>query len=695
MPNRLAGESSPYLRQHARNPVDWRPWGERALSLAKSQDRLIFLSIGYAACHWCHVMEHESFEDEQVAELLNTHFVPVKVDREERPDLDEIYMAATMLYSGGHGGWPMSVFLSPDLRPVYAGTYFPKDDAYGRPGFKTVLRFLAQRWASQPAALLASADEVSAAIRRMHRVRPDESFPSADLIPRAAEAVWRAVDRVDGGIASGTNKFPQSLGLELLLRAHRATGRTRYREAADLTLERICLGGIYDHLGGGLHRYSTDPKWLVPHFEKMLYDQALVASVLLDAWQCSEDTARKELFATRVRGICDYVLGDLRSPRGAFCSSEDADSEGKEGKFYIWTREQIEQALGPSAARLVCSHYGVTGDGNWTHPGDAHVPFGPKNVLHVARSAEVLAKLGGDDPEKVAARIEKARRRLRRVRGARPRPALDDKILTGWNGLMIKALAKAAALLSEPAYGRAAAEAAGFVLDELLRDGRLRATFGNGRARLRAYSTDYAFLIDGLVAVYEWSGDAQFLLHAERLTDILVRHYWDRGEGGFYLTASDHEQLLVRSKAVQDGATPSANSVMALALQKLAVLLGRTDFRDKAEVILGLYADSSLRTVFQQEALLCALDAWHAGWTEVAVVGPSDDSRTEALLAAVRAAYRPNLVLARSEGADPGRQGRVPLLAGRGLVAGRPAAYVCRDYVCDRPVTNPAELFRD
>ncbi len=695
MPNRLAGESSPYLRQHAGNPVDWRPWGERALSLARSQDRLIFLSIGYAACHWCHVMEHESFEDEQVAELLNTHFVPVKVDREERPDLDEIYMLATMLYSRGHGGWPMSVFLSPDLRPVYAGTYFPKDDAYGRPGFKTVLRYLAQRWTSQPAELLASADEVSAAIRRINRVRPDESFPGADLVPRAAEAVWRAFDREDGGIASGTNKFPQSLGLELLLRAHCSTGRVRYREAVDLTLERICLGGIYDHLGGGLHRYSTDPKWLVPHFEKMLYDQALVASVLLDAWQCSEDAARKELFARRVRGICDYVLSDLRSPQGAFYSSEDADSEGKEGKFYIWTKEQVERVLGSSSARLVCSHYGVTGDGNWMHPGDAHVPFGPKNVLHVARSAEVLAKLGGDGRDEIAARLDEARRQLRKVRGARPRPALDDKILTGWNGLMIKSLAKAAAVLREPAYGRAAAEAARFVLEELLQEGRLRATFGNGRARLRAYSTDYAFLIDGLLAVYEWSGDARFLFDATRLTDVLVRHYWDRDEGGFYLTASDHEQLLVRSKAVQDGATPSANSVMAIALQKLAVLLGRADFRDKAGAILRLYADSSLRTVFQQEALLCALDAWHAGWTEVAVVGPSGDSQTEALLAAVRAAYRPNLVLARSDGADPGRDGRIPLLAGRGLVAGRPAAYVCRDYVCDRPVTDPAELLRD
>ncbi len=694
MPNRLAGETSPYLLQHAGNPVDWYPWGAEALRRARSRDRLIFLSIGYAACHWCHVMEHESFEDDAVAEILNRDFVSIKVDREERPDLDEIYMSATMLFSGGHGGWPMSVFLAPDLRPVFAGTYFPKDDAYGRPGFKTVLKFLQRKWRSEGSALLQDAQRVVDAIRKMHQASPGGALAGPEHVPQAAGAVYRAFDRSQGGIASGANKFPQSLCLELLLRAFRSTGEARYRDAVELTLERICLGGIYDHLGGGLHRYATDAKWLVPHFEKMLYDQALVASVLVEACQCASDAAKKVLFAARARGICDYVLRDLGSADGAFYSSEDADSEGKEGKFYIWTREEVVQALGESDARLFASHYDVTEYGNWLHPGDAHVPRGPKNVLQVVRAADVLARLDGTSPDLVEGSLARSRARLLELRNARPRPALDDKVLTGWNGLMISALARAAPVLAEPRYGAAAAKAATFLLRSV-RDGeRLLATYGKGRARLAAYSTDYAFMIEGLVAIYEWNGDPEFLFEAERLADTLVRHFWDSEEGGFYLTASDHEELIVRSKAVQDGATPSANSVMALAFQKLSILLGRDDYREKARAILETFVDSSLRGVFQQERLLSALDAWHRSWDEVAVIGPRGDSRTQALIDGIHAEYRPNKVVVRAEGPGADFAGRIPLLAGRGMVDGKPTAYVCRNYACERPITEPSELFQ-
>ena len=694
MPNRLAGETSPYLLQHAGNPVDWYPWCEEALEKARRENKLIFLSIGYAACHWCHVMEHESFEDESVAAILNRDYVSIKVDREERPDLDEIYMAATMLFSGGHGGWPMSVFLAPDQQPVFAGTYFPKHDAHGRPGFTTVLRFIQQKWQAEQATLVRDAGRVTDALSQMLGERSgDGQFPGADTIERAAAAIYRAFDHSRGGIASGTNKFPQSLSLELLLRAYRASGQEQYRDVVELTLERICLGGIYDHLGGGLHRYATDPGWLVPHFEKMLYDQALVASVLVDAWQAAQDSGKKDLFASRACGICDYVLRDLRSPEGALYSSEDADSEGQEGKFYIWTRDQIRSALAEADARLFASHYDVSEHGNWMHPGDAHVPSGPKNVLQVVRSADVLARLDSVPVADVEASLAQSRQLLFKLREQRVRPGLDDKVLTGWNGLMITALARVAALLDQPRYGEAATQAADFALARIRSGDRLLATYGKGHARLRAYSTDYAFLIEGLLALYEWNGEPRYLLEAERLTDTLIDHYWDSAGDGFFLTAEDHEDLLLRSKTLQDGATPSSNSVMALSLQKLAILIGRTDYREKASAILRLFVDASLRTVFQQERLLCALDAWHQGWDEVAIIGPRQDESTRALLAKARAEFRPNMVIVVSDGEGiPGTE-RIPLLAGRGMIDGRPTAYVCRNYVCERPVFEPDELF--
>ena len=694
MPNRLAGETSPYLLQHAGNPVDWYPWCEEALEKARRENKLIFLSIGYAACHWCHVMEHESFEDESVAAILNRDYVSIKVDREERPDLDEIYMAATMLFSGGHGGWPMSVFLAPDQKPVFAGTYFPKHDAHGRPGFTTVLRFIQQKWQAEQATLVHDAGRVTDALSQMLGERSgDGQFPGADTIERAAAAIYRAFDHSRGGIASGTNKFPQSLSLELLLRAFRSAGQVQYRDVVELTLERICLGGIYDHLGGGLHRYATDPGWLVPHFEKMLYDQALVASVLVDAWQAAQDPGKKDLFAGRACGICDYVLRDLRSPEGALYSSEDADSEGQEGKFYIWTRDQIGSALAEADARIFASHYDVSEHGNWMHPGDAHVPSGPKNVLQVVRSADVLARLDSVPAADVEASLARSRQLLLKLREQRVRPGLDDKVLTGWNGLMITALARVAAVLDQPRYGEAATQAADFALARIRSGDRLLATYGKGHARLRAYSTDYAFLIEGLLALYEWNGEPRYLLEAERLTDTLIDHYWDSAEDGFFLTAEDHEDLLLRSKTLQDGATPSSNSVMAVSLQKLAVLIGRTDYREKAGAILRLFVDASLRTVFQQERLLCALDAWHQGWDEVAIIGPRQHESTRALLAKARAEFRPNMVIVVSEGEGiPGTE-RIPLLAGRGMIDGRPTAYVCRNYVCERPVCEPDELF--
>jgi uncharacterized protein len=690
--NALVHEASPYLLQHAHNPVDWHPWGEEALGKARNEGKLIFLSIGYAACHWCHVMEHESFESEDVAEALNRDFVSIKVDREERPDLDEIYMTATMLYSGGHGGWPMSVFLTPELQPVYAGTYFPKENAYGRPGFKTLLAFLSRAWKESRETLLSDSGKVVDAVRQIHGGGEAGELAPREAVSEAAEQIWRAYDREQGGVSSGSNKFPPSLSMDLLLREHLRGGYEPYRNAVELTLERMGNGGIYDHLGGGICRYSTDPKWLVPHFEKMLYDQGLVASIYVDAWQATERKELKQLCADRARGICDYVLRDLCSPDGAFYSSEDADSEGLEGKFYIWTLDEVKQILGDEAGRVFASHYDVSEIGNWGHPGDDHVPHGPKNILHADRPADIIAKLNNLDAAEVAKTIDEARRKLYEAREKRVRPGLDDKILCGWNGLMITALAKAAAVLDEPRYGEAAAKAADFILGAMRQEGRLLASYGKGQARLKAYSTDYAFFIEGLLALFESSGDTRWLTAAGELTETMIEHYWDTAVGGFFFTASDHEELLVRSKTANDGAIPSGNSVMLMNLQKLAILLDRQDLREKAEGIIRAFGASVTRSPFQHERLLCGIEAWHQGFQEIAIVGAADDAGTKALLRTVYDLYLPNKVVARLDPADEGTRQAVPLLADKVPLNAKPTAYVCRNFACQQPTADPAEL---
>ena len=688
--NALIHETSPYLLQHAHNPVDWMPWGESALEKARRENKLIFLSIGYAACHWCHVMEHESFEDPGVAEALNRDFVPIKVDREERPDLDEIYMTATMLYSQGHGGWPMSVWLAPDLRPVFAGTYFPKENAYGRTGFKTVLSILSQRWSKDPASLTADADKVVEIVRQNHVSGGEGAALSAEQIRAAADNVFRAFDQSLGGIPSGSNKFPPAQAMELMLRLWLKGDAPHFLRVVELTLEKMGNGGIYDHLGGGIHRYSTDPKWLVPHFEKMLYDQALVAAIYADGYQATDREDLKRLCENRARGICDYVLRDLTSPEGAFYSSEDADSEGKEGKFYIWTKDEALAALGEKDARLFCQAYDVSAYGNWDHPGDAHVPSGPKNVLQYVRPATVIAKLEGLEPSEVEASIAASRARLLEERGQRVRPGLDDKILSGWNGLMITALARTGAVFEERLYIDAAARAADFLLSSMVTDGRLSATFGKGKARLTAYATDYAFVIEGLIELYQATGDYERVSQAEQLMETAIRHYWDAGAGGFFFTADDAEALLVRSKTVQDGATPSANSTMLGNVTKLAVLLDRAEYREKAERILGLFGGEALQRPFQAERLLAYAEGAIENLQEVVLVGAPGDAGLLELRREVYRAYRPNKLVARL---DPAKGApATALYEGRTLLDGKPAAYVCRDFVCQKPTSDPGEL---
>ncbi|MCB1022626.1 MAG: thioredoxin domain-containing protein [Acidobacteria bacterium] len=691
--NALIHETSPYLLQHAHNPVDWMPWGEAALSKARAENKLIFLSIGYAACHWCHVMEHESFEDEQVAELLNANFISIKVDREERPDLDEIYMMATMIYNQGQGGWPMSVWLAPDLRPVFAGTYFPPENAYGRPGFKTILRALNERWRADPASLTADSDKVVEIVRQNQVASGGGGAVTPESVRAAADQVYRAFDQSLGGIPSGPNKFPPAQAMELLLRMWRHGDAPHFLRIVELTLEKMGSGGIYDHLGGGIARYSTDRKWLVPHFEKMLYDQALVAAIYADGYQATEREDLKQLCENRARGICDYVLRDLTGPEGGFYSSEDADSEGKEGQFYIWTREEIFAVLGERNAKLFCQAYDVSSQGNWNHPGDAHVPAGPKNVLQLVRPAAVIAKLEGLGAADVEASLAASRQRLFEVREKRTRPGLDDKVLSGWNGLMLTALARVGAVFNERRYLEAARRAADFLTEQMVVDGRLCATYGKGSARLTAYATDYAFVIAGLIELYEAAGDFTLIERAEALMETAITHYWDAEEGGFFFTADDAEALLVRSKNVQDGATPSANSTMLGALTRLSVLLDRGDYRDKARTLIDVFGAEATQRPFQSERLLAYADQAMRSLVEVVVVGDPSAPETAALWSAAYRTYRPDKLAVRL---DPQREAPAgPLFAGRTLVEGRPGAYVCRDFVCQRPVTEPAELARD
>ena len=708
--NQLIHETSPYLLQHAHNPVNWYPWGPAALRLAREQNKPIFLSIGYAACHWCHVMEHESFEDESIAAILNEHFISVKVDREERPDLDEIYMNATILFTRGHGGWPMSVWLTPEGKPFYAGTYFPPRDMYGRPGFASVLQQLAQVWREKNEAVGDDAAKVTEILGQMQGQTRSQTnardgvsdLLSREVISNSAAQVGAAFDLRHGGLASGSNKFPPSMAMELLLRENRAHPHPGLIDPVVLTLEKMSRGGIYDHLGGGIHRYSTDPQWLVPHFEKMLYDQALVSSIYLDGYQA---TGRKD-FADTARGIFDYVLRNLTSPDGGFYSTEDADSEGKEGLFYIWTWEQVHEALkelGDDDANLFCSFYDVTATGNWDHPGDAHVPDGPKNILRILRPVEEAARSYGMTPAELERRLAAARAKLFAVREQRTRPGLDDKILTAWNGLMIASLAKGAAVLardftsSAGHYRDAAKRAAEFVLSNLQQDGRLLRSWRKGQAKLMAYIDDYAFFIEGLVALYELTGEVRWLNEAERLSDIAIRYYWDNTGGGFFFTASDHEELIVRSKIATDNAIPSGNSVMTMNLLKLHLLLDRAEYREKAGAILSLYSASAAQNPFAHERLLSAIEAWHDGFQEIAIVGQRDDVRTHQLYRTVHASYLPNKVVAQldpasSDGAEIGR--RVPLLAGKTLLDGQPAAYVCRNYACQAPTADPESLAR-
>jgi uncharacterized protein YyaL (SSP411 family) len=663
MSNRLVNETSPYLLQHAENPVDWHPWGEEPLQKARAENKPIFLSIGYSACHWCHVMAHESFEDGGTAAILNEHFVSVKVDREERPDLDRIYMSAVQALTG-RGGWPMSVFLTPDGQPFYGGTYFPPEARYGMPSFADVLLAVADAWQNRRQEMVEGGERLAAAIERQMAVvggAGGEEF-KRETLDTAFQDLVQGFDSVHGGWGAAP-KFPQPMALEFLLRYHHTTGDPQALQMVTKTLDAMARGGMYDQLGGGFHRYSVDDHWLVPHFEKMLYDNAQLARVYLHAWQVTGEP----FYRTIVEETLDYVVREMTSPEGGFYSTQDADSEGEEGRFFVWTPDEVRAVLGDQADPFL-SAYDVTERGN----------FEGKNILELVGSLEERHALAG------------ARRKLFELREERVHPGRDDKVLTSWNGLMLAAFAEAARVLEREDYREVAERNADFLLRELRTgDGRLQRTWKAGEAKLNGYLEDYSYLIEGLLEFYQTTFDPRWYVVAHELAETMIEHF-RAPQGGFYDTSDDHEPLIVRPRELQDNAVPSGNGMAALVLSRLAGLAVEPRYLELARGMLAPMQEMLARYPLGFGQWLTAQDYVLAHPREVSIVGDAEAADTRALLDACGAGYRPHQIVALGEpGVGPLT---IPVLEGRGPIDGRATAYVCVDFVCQPPVTGPEEL---
>ncbi|MHB0879098.1 MAG: thioredoxin domain-containing protein [Anaerolineae bacterium] len=673
--NRLIDEASPYLRQHAHNPVDWFPWDQEALNRAKSEDKPIFLSIGYSACHWCHVMERESFEDEQTATLLNEHFVSIKVDREERPDLDAVYMEAVQMMTG-QGGWPMSVFLTPEGEPFYAGTYFPPVRRHGLPGFRDVLEAVAVAYNDRRSEVASQARLVAETLQRSGALQAGESELDVAVLEQAEKGLRRSYDRGNGGFERQP-KFPQPMVLDFLMRRYAATGDADTMAMVDVTLEKMARGGIYDQLGGGFHRYSVDATWLVPHFEKMLYDNAQLLRAYLGAYQVTG----KPLYRQVVEQTVAYVLREMTSPDGGFYSTQDADSEGEEGRYYVWTPAEIEAVLGAERGRIVAAYYGVTEDGN----------FEGRSILHVPASAAEVAGRLGLSADRVEAVVAESRPLLLTARERREHPGRDEKILTEWNGLMIHALAEVGAALDHAEALQAAQAVARFVLTQMRQPGgRLCRSHKDGKARIPAYLEDYASLVRCLVALYEADFDPRWVEDACRIADGMLSLFLDADRGGFYQTAADQPALVARRKEVVDAALPSGNALAAEALLRLSALTGDAGYWEHAERTLALVSDLAGGQPHAFGRSLAAIDLLLGPEREIAIIGDPSGQRTRELLRLVRRRYLPNTVVA----VKPPDQGDSPLalFKGRKPIDGEVVAYVCEDYVCQAPVTEPEEF---
>jgi uncharacterized protein YyaL (SSP411 family) len=683
--NSLVNETSPYLRQHAYNPVQWFAWGEEALQKAKQEDKPILLSIGYSACHWCHVMEHESFEDANVAKVMNEHFVPIKVDREERPDIDDIYMKSVQMMTG-HGGWPLTVFITPDLKPFYGGTYFPPQDRHGLPSFTRVLVSVASSWTEQREQIESGASELSHYLGLINAVDKNNEPLKDEQVISVVDRILSVFDRTYGGLG-GAPKFPQASSLELIMRmavGQRNIDDAKKAECLQLivtTLDKMAIGGIHDQLGGGFARYSVDRQWLIPHFEKMLYDNALLASVYLQGYQI---TKRPYWLATACDTL-DFVLNELTADNGAFYSSLDADSEGEEGKFYVWTDKEITDLLGEQEAKFFQQVFGVTKEGNFE---------GQTNNLHFVDLPEKLAHQFGLSYEDFMAKLLPLKTKVLEARTKRIRPGLDDKVLTSWNALMISAFAQGYAVTGNNTYLKAAVDAANFILNNLFVNNRLLRTWGKGQAKLNAYLDDYAYFIAALIDLAAIDFNPLWIEKAITLNQVMIDQFFDQDD--FYYTSKDHEKLLTRTKNINDGPNPSATSVAIFNLLRLQSVFNDKSYGQKAEQVLGRYASAFEKAPDQFAHMAAALDFYLNGKKEIVLVADKSKSDWAKMLHTIHSTYLPNAVCLLKDAGNTktaaGWLSQSPLTANRDTEAGKATVYICESYACKKPITAIAEL---
>lgn len=657
--NKLANETSPYLLQHAHNPVEWYPWGVEAFEKAKAEDKPLLVSIGYSACHWCHVMEHESFEDEQTAAIMNEHFVNIKVDMEERPDVDQIYMNFVQITTG-RGGWPMNVFITADKKPFFGGTYFPPSPRYGMPSWQQVLMGIAEAWNERRDELLKSSEEILTSLKNLTNTEMATGVPDEAMLESAFKSFVRTFDARNGGWG-GAPKFPQSMAMDFLLRFWKRTGDENALHMVRFTAEKMAQGGIYDQLGGGLHRYAVDAVWLVPHFEKMLYDNAQLIRLYLHLYQITRENSFKQ---TAIE-ILEYVIREMLDASGGFYSSQDADSEGEEGKFFVWSPDEIEEVLGAADSEKFCKFYDVTADGN----------FEGHNILNIK-----FPEIGAKDE------FAEMRQRLFEHRESRIKPFRDEKILTAWNGLMLAAFAEAGAILNEDKYVDIAKKNADFLLNGLTQDGRLLRTWKDGRAKLNAYIEDHANLADGLIELYQATGETKYLSEAKRLADVMITDFWDEEAGGFFFTSNDHEELIVRNKDLYDNASPSGNSVAVDVLLKIAKFYGDDRYERFAAAVLRIAASQIKAHPQGFGRMLSAAEFHLASVKEIVIVGEKGNELERTVLDE----YHPTGIigLIRDEAAVTD----IPLLQERKQIDSSATAYVCENFVCARPVTGVEEL---
>jgi len=684
--NRLAKEKSPYLLQHAQNPVDWFPWGKEAFEVAKNKDKPIFLSIGYATCHWCHVMAHESFEDETIASMMNQAFVNIKVDREERPDIDNTYMTVCQMLTGS-GGWPLTIIMTPEKKPFYAATYIPKSGRYGRPGMRELIPRIEGLWNEEREKIYNSAEEITEAFRKSNRNESGEAL-SEQILAKAYKQYSDTYDQSKGGFGSAP-KFPSPHNLMLLLRYWKFSGNEHALEMATHTLTMMRRGGIFDQVGLGFHRYSTDSDWLLPHFEKMLYDQAMLAMAYTEAWQAT----REPLFKQTAEEILEYVLRDLKDEKGAFYSAEDADSEGEEGKFYVWTIDEIRNLLPSGQAELAIEVFNMTEEGNYREEASGR-PVG-KNIPHLNKTMAELAEERNMSPEKLENALEEIRRQLFQAREKRPRPLLDDKILNDWNGLMIAALAMAGRAFGNEQYIKEAEEALSFINEKMnRREGGLLHRYRDGEAAIQAHADDYAFLIFGLLELYESTFHIPHLQQAIDLNRLFIKQFWDEESGGFWFTSDEAEVLLGRKKEIYDGALPSGNSIAALNLVKLGRITANTDWEEKADRIFRLFSEQVQQAPSGFSQLLQAFYFAISNSYEIVLAAEKRDETLQEMISRLNQEFIPNKVVILNEPDDNLISNLAPYTSEQTLKDGITTVYVCQDYSCKQPVHSSDEMMK-